>query len=61
MKVLFCNIAWMMYYRGVTADDKPVGGGAYIEKYGDGSDVVNFLPDPAELCGYGDLAGDEGV
>lgn len=50
--VLFCNIPWMKYYRGVTADDKPVGGGAFIKKYGDGADVTNFLPHRKKFYGY---------
>jgi 5-methylcytosine-specific restriction protein A len=42
MKILFCNIANMTYYKGLKPYDMPYGGGAYVEKHYDGSDVNNF-------------------
>lgn len=32
MKILFCNIAWMKKYRGVTDHDIPVNGGSYVDE-----------------------------
>ena len=29
-KVVFCEIAWMKYYSGVSEDDQPVNGGKYV-------------------------------
>lgn len=42
MKILFCNITNMIYYRGVKPYDTPYGGGSYVEQHYDGSDVNNF-------------------
>ncbi|WP_294519992.1 hypothetical protein [uncultured Anaerovibrio sp.] len=32
MKILFCNIAWMEWYKGARSYDMPVNGGAYSEQ-----------------------------
>ena len=32
-KVIFCEIAWMKYYKGVTEEDRPRNGGSYIEAH----------------------------
>lgn len=29
MPILFCNVAWMNDYAGRSADDPPLGGGAF--------------------------------
>lgn len=29
-KIVFCNIAWMKKYVGVTDDDKPMNGGKFV-------------------------------
>ena len=42
MRVLFCNIAWMKYYNGITEEDKPINGGAYIKENENGGEVYNF-------------------
>ena len=42
MKILFCNIAWMEWYKGVLPYDMPVNGGAYIKENRDGADCDNF-------------------
>ena len=31
-KVVFCEIAWMKYYSGVSEDDQPVNGGKYVKE-----------------------------
>ncbi len=42
--ILFIRIAQMHYYKGVTEDDIPTGGGAYVDKYKDGHESCYFLP-----------------
>lgn len=63
MKVLFCNIAWMKYYEGVTAEDKPKNGGKYIKENEDGSECTNFVYDNGKCYGsvmtYGNFAFEE--
>lgn len=44
MKVLFCNIAWMKYYRGTYPGDEPLHGGAWVEEHHDANEALNFLP-----------------
>lgn len=34
MKILFCNIAWMNEYKGITEEDEPQGGGLCITAQG---------------------------
>lgn len=51
-KVVFCEIAWMKYYSGVTEDDKPMHGGKYIDENGAGGEVLNFFPINHKLYGY---------
>lgn len=43
MRTLFCNIAWMNYYKGTTDTDIPQGGGAYVEEMRDGNEAYNFM------------------
>lgn len=42
-KVIFCNIAWMKYYKGELEDDKPINGGEYVKKYGEAVETTNFI------------------
>ncbi|WP_027309391.1 hypothetical protein [Caloramator sp. ALD01] len=42
MRVLFCNIAWMKYYNGITDDDVPVNGGSWVNEYKEGAECFNF-------------------
>lgn len=44
MRVLFCNIAWMKYYKGTYDDDIPVNGGSYVKDNQSASEDMNFLP-----------------
>ena len=37
MRVLFCNVAWMKYYDGISEDDKPINGGKFIYENEDGA------------------------
>lgn len=43
MRILFCNIAWMDYYKGNTKKDSPKGGGSYVEEMHDGNEIYNFM------------------
>lgn len=57
MRVLFCNIAWMKYYKGIVEGvDEPRGGGSFVEKTGDAHEAFNFLATPLtkEASGYPD-------
>ena len=31
-KVVFCNIAWMKFYSGITDNDQPKNGGAFVKE-----------------------------
>jgi len=43
MKILFCNIAWMDYYKGIIKGiDEPKNGGSYVMKNGDAHEAYNF-------------------
>ena len=47
MRVLFCNIAWMSYYKGnIDGKDTPQGGGSYVAENQDAYEKFNFLPTP---------------
>lgn len=52
MKILFCNIGWMEFYRGLSADDQIVGGGSYVKKEGMGHEVCNFADYRGVVYGY---------
>ena len=57
MRVLFCNIAWMKYYKGNLDNlDPPMGGGSYVEEYHDAHEKYNFDPVylTEEECGLPD-------
>ena len=41
-KILFCNIAYMKNYKGITDDDKPSFGGSYVDETGDAQEKFNF-------------------
>ena len=55
-KILFFNTAWMESYQG-NIDDKMVGGGKHIEKYGWGGEMFNFKPSKNKLYGYVQVGG----
>lgn len=43
MRILFCNIAWMDYYKGIIpGKDEPRGGGSYVSKNADAHEKYNF-------------------
>lgn len=43
-KVLFCKIASMKYYNGITEDDEPKNGGSFVTETGDAHEKYNFTP-----------------
>ena len=50
MRVLFCNIAWMNYYKGIIPGvDEPYGGGSYVLENQDAHEKYNFDPLHIEL------------
>ena len=54
MRILFCNIARMKYYKGIMPGvDEPKFGGAYVTQTGDAGEQYNFAPlktDTGECC-----------
>lgn len=53
MRVLFCNIAWMKYYNGITDEDKPENGGSWVKENGNATECLNFAPcNDGTYCGY---------
>lgn len=51
-KIIFCNIAWMKKYRGMTEDDKPVNGGKFVNETGTAYECYNFFPVNHFCYGY---------
>lgn len=45
MRIVFCNIAWMKYYRGILDNgvDEPVAGGTYVRRTKDALEQYNFI------------------
>lgn len=55
MRVIFCNIAWMKYYRGkIDRFDEPISSAEYVRLYGEGHEQYNFdivqFDDGDKLC-----------
>lgn len=47
MRILFCNIAWLRYYKGLGLGEvKPDTGGSYVKNTGDAHEKFNFFPTP---------------
>ena len=43
LRILFCNIAWMDYYKGIVpGKDEPKGGGSYVNENLDAHEKYNF-------------------
>ena len=49
---IFCEVAWMKYYDGITEDDKPINGGKFINENGAGGEVFNFSPYNHKCYGF---------
>lgn len=51
MKIIFCNIAYMKYYKGIIEGvDEPENGGEYVKIYKDAHEAYNF--DEVSLDGF---------
>ena len=62
MRILFCNIAWMDYYKGIVpGKDEPKNGGSYVKDTKDAHEKYNFKPELLKLKGFpeGEYCGDE--
>lgn len=58
MRILFCNIAWMKFYKGINSDDVPVNGGSYVRQTQTANEKFNFLPfedENGDLYCYGSV------
>lgn len=45
MRVSFCNITWMDYYKGIVPGvDEPHAGGSYVKETNDAHEKYNFEP-----------------
>ena len=42
-RMIFFNIGWMKFYRGLKGD-KITGGGENVDRFGEGGEMYNFLP-----------------
>lgn len=51
-KVVFCNIAWMKFYSGITDNDQPKNGGAFVKENNDACESFNFYPYNHYCLGY---------
>lgn len=57
-RILFCNIAWMLLYKGVNEFDKPLNGGVWVKKdkivhEAYNFDAITFAGDDTKYClGY---------
>lgn len=51
-KILFCNIAWMKNYRGVTEEDRPKNGGAYVAQTDYAHECYNFQDFDGKCYGF---------
>lgn len=56
---IFLRTAWMKYYRGVTDDDIPKGGGSYVDKNHEGSEAYNFFPISGYYYGFAQIQGNK--
>lgn len=43
-RVLFCYIAYMKEYKGITPKDSPINGGLFVRETGNAHEKYNFLP-----------------
>lgn len=57
-RLIFLNIAWMKNYKGITQDDKPVGGGSFVASHKFGHEIFNFKPYNGYCYGYAQPRGD---
>jgi HNH endonuclease len=51
-KIIFFNIGWMKYYRGITEKDSLDKGGEFTSENGYGYEIFNFFPCDGRMYGY---------
>lgn len=52
MRILFCNIAWMKYYKGnYDGKDMPSGGGSYVDQTHQAHEEFNFQAEELNIDG----------
>lgn len=52
-RIIFFNIGWMKYYKGINQNDKIKHGGEYVKENGTGHECCNFLAcDDGYIYGY---------
>ena len=44
MRILFCKVSSMKYYKGANDKDTPYNGGSYVKEHGRGHEEYNFEP-----------------
>ncbi|HCS11652.1 MAG TPA: hypothetical protein DIV40_09365 [Clostridiales bacterium] len=44
MRILFCKVSCMKYYKGASDKDIPYNGGSYVDEHGYGHEEYNFEP-----------------
>ena len=44
MKILFCKVSCMKYYKGASDKDQPYNGGKFVDENGYGHEEYNYLP-----------------
>lgn len=49
--IIFARVASMKYYKGITKEDKPYGGGSYVSDTGMAHECYNFKPELDEKDG----------
>ena len=50
--VVFCNIAWMNRYKGITDTDQPRNGGSWVKENNDAMESLNFAAYNNVCYGY---------
>lgn len=55
--MIFFNVGWMKRYDGITDDDRPQGGGAWVGEHGWDHAMMNFRPVEGWYYGYGETRG----
>lgn len=61
-RMLFCRVGWMEYYQGNLEEDPIFGGGSYVDRYGYGHEIYNFLPDDeGGLYGFVQVGGEMSI
>ena len=57
MKILFCKITNMKYYKGVCDKDEPKFGGKFVDENGYGHEELNFFPVQLDDADYPECVG----